>query len=42
MEIYKTDMKKLVNVSAGFNDLQTKPDDLDVGKLTTVPRDLLM
>ena len=33
-------MKKLVNVSTSLNNLKTKVDDLDDGKLKTVPIDL--
>ena len=34
------DITKLVNVLTGLNDLKTKVDYLDVGKLKTVPVDL--
>ena len=34
------DIKKLVNVSNGLNNLKRKVDDLDVDKLKTVPVDL--
>ena len=38
----KAEVDKLdfVNVPTGLNDLKTKVDDLDVGKLKTVPVDL--
>ena len=30
----------MINVPTGLNNLKTKADDLDVGKLKTVPADL--
>ena len=33
-------MNKLVNVSTSLNNLKTKVDDLNVGKLKSVPIDL--
>ena len=39
-EVEKTNINKLVNVPTGLNDLKTKIDDLDVGKLKTVNIDL--
>ena len=39
-EVGKTNINKLVNVPTGLNDLKTKIDDLDVGKLKTVNIDL--
>ena len=36
----KLDISKLVNVPTGLNNLKTKVDDLDVGKLKTVHVDL--
>ena len=36
----KLGINKLVNVPTGLNNLETKVDDLDVGKLKTVPVDL--
>ena len=36
----KLGINKLVNVLTGLNNLETKVDDLDVGKLKTVPLDL--
>ena len=39
-EVEKTNINKLVNVPTGLNDLKTKIDDLDVGKLNTVNIDL--
>ena len=39
-EVGKLDINKLVNVLATLNNLKTKVDDLDVGKLQTVPVDL--
>ena len=36
----KLGINKLVNVPTGLNNLETKVDDLDVGKLKTVPLDL--
>ena len=40
VEIDKLDINKLVNVSTIFNNSKTKVEDLDVGKLKTVPVDL--
>ena len=37
IEVHKLDINKLVNVSTISNNLKTKEDDLDVGKLKTVP-----
>ena len=37
----RLDVNKLAKVPAGLNDLKTKIDNLDVGKLTTVPVDLI-
>ena len=39
-EVEKTNINKLVNVPTGLDDLKTKIDDLDVGKLKTVNIDL--
>ena len=39
-EVNKLDIDNLVNVSTSSNNLKTKLDDLDVGKLKTVPVDL--
>ena len=39
-EVEKPDINKLVNVWTSLNNLKTKGDDLDVGKLKTVPADL--
>ena len=39
-EVEKANINKLVNVPTGLNDLKTKIDDLDVGKLKTVNTDL--
>ena len=39
-EVEKANINKLVNVPTGLNDLKTKIDDLDVGKLKTVNIDL--
>ena len=39
-EVEKIDINKLVNVLTSFNNLKAKVDDLDVGKLKTVPVDL--
>ena len=39
-EVDKLDMNKLVNARISLNSLKTKEDDLDVGKLKTVPVDL--
>ena len=37
----RLDFNKLAKAPAGLNDLKTKVDNLDVGKLTTVPVDLI-
>ena len=37
----RLDDNKLAKAPAGLNDLKTKVDNLDVGKLTTVPVDLI-
>ena len=39
-EVDKLDINKLVNVSTSLNNSKTKLDDLDAGKLKTVPVDL--
>ena len=39
-EFGKLDIIKLVNVPASLNNFKTNLDDLDVGKLKTVPVDL--
>ena len=39
-EVDKLELNKLVNVSTSLNNSETKVDDLDVGKLKTVPVDL--
>ena len=39
-EVGKLDINELVNVPTSLNDLKTRLDDLDVGKLNTVPVDL--
>ena len=39
-EFEKFDINKLVNVPTSLNNLKTKVDDLDVGKLKTAPIDL--
>ena len=36
-ETDKLDINKLINVSTSFNDSKAKVDDLDVGKVKTVP-----
>ena len=36
-EVDKVDIYKLVNVPTGFNNLKLKVDNLDVGKLKTIP-----
>ena len=36
-EVDKLDINKLANVSPSLNKLKTKVDDLDFGKLKTVP-----
>ena len=36
-ELGKLDMNKLTNAPTSLNNLKTKADDLDVGKLQTVP-----
>ena len=38
-EVHKPDINKLVNVPTSLNNLKTKVDDLDVGKLKAVPVD---
>ena len=40
-EFDKLDINKLVNVSTSLNNLKLKVDDVDVGKLKTVPADLI-
>ena len=37
VEIDKLDFTKLIKVQASLNILKTNPDDLDFGKLKTVP-----
>ena len=37
LKIADTSFNKLVNVPTSLNNLKTKVDDLDVGKLKTVP-----
>ena len=39
-EVAKLDISKLINILTSLNKLKTKADDLDVGKLKTVPVDL--
>ena len=39
-EVGKLDINELVIFQICFNNLKTKKDDLDVGKLKTVPKDL--
>ena len=39
-EVNKLDINKLVNIQTSLNNLKTNVDDLDVGKLKTVPVDL--
>ena len=39
-EFEKLGINKLLNVPSGFNNLKAKVDDLDAGKLKTVPIDL--
>ena len=39
-EVEKLDIINLTNFFGNLNDLNTKVDDLDVGKLKTVPVDL--
>ena len=39
-EVDKLDINRVVNVSTSLNNLKIKVDDLDVGKLKTVPIDL--
>ena len=39
-EVDKLDINKLVNVPTSLNNSKTKVNDLDVGKLETVPIDL--
>ena len=36
----KLEINKLVNVSTSLNNLKTKPDDLDVGKLKPISVEL--
>ena len=38
-EVDKLDINKLVNAATSLNNLKTKVDDLNVGKLKTVPVD---
>ena len=39
-EVDKLDINKLTNVSTSLYNLETKIDDIDVGKLNPVPEDL--
>ena len=39
-EVEKLDINNLTNFFVNLNDLKTKVDDLDIGKLKTVPLDL--
>ena len=39
-EFEKLDINKLVNIPTGLNDLKTKIDELDVGRLKTASIDL--
>ena len=39
-EVDKVDGNKLVNILSGFNNYETKVDDVDSGKLKIVPLDL--
>ena len=39
-EVEKQDFNKLANVRTSLNNLKTKVNDLDIGKLKTVPLDL--
>ena len=39
-EVYKQDINKLIYVPSSLNNLKTKVEGLDVGKLKTVPIDL--
>ena len=39
-EVDKLDLARLAHVSTSLNNLKTKLDDLDAGKLKTVPVDL--
>ena len=39
-EVYKQDINKLFYVPSSLNNLKTKVEGLDVGKLKTVPIDL--
>ena len=39
-EVHKIETNKLTNVPTTLNNLKTKVDNLDVGKLKTVPIDL--
>ena len=38
IEVDRLDINKLTNVSTSLNNLKTKVNDLDVGKLKTVKR----
>ena len=40
MSYTEPDINKLITVPTSLNNLKTKVDDLDVGKLKTVPVDL--
>ena len=40
-EVDRLDINKLVNIPISLNNLETKVDDLDVGKLNTVHVDLI-
>ena len=40
IQLLNLDINKLVNISTSFNNLKTKVDGLDFGKLKTVPVDL--
>ena len=40
-EVDKLDINKLVNIPISLNNLETKVDDLDAGKLNTVHVDLI-
>ena len=40
VEVDKLDINELINVPTSFNNLKTKEDDLDVGKLKSAPEDL--
>ena len=39
-EVSKLDINKLINVPTSLNNLKTKKDNLDIGKLKTAPVDL--